>query len=137
MRPLLLLLLAGCTPSEGGPGATCMLERPALSDWHLKAEGTRFVDALGRTVFLRGVNVGGRSKFAPFAPFEFTDYGAALDSYMDRAASWGITAARVPFVWEAMEPQMGQYDEQFLARYDQLLDAAWKRGIYTVVDFHQ
>jgi endoglycosylceramidase len=28
-------------------------------------------------------------------------------------------------------------DEAFLARYDALLDAAWARGIRTVVDFHQ
>ena len=28
-------------------------------------------------------------------------------------------------------------DEAFLARYDALLDGAWARGMYTIVDFHQ
>jgi endoglycosylceramidase len=31
----------------------------------------------------------------------------------------------------------GQDDAAYLAEYDQILDAAWARGIYTVVDFHQ
>src|SRR5262249_20571269 len=35
------------------------------------------------------------------------------------------------------EPEEGMDDEAFLARYDALLDGAWARGMYTVVDFHQ
>ncbi len=88
---------------------------------------------------LRGVDAGGRSKFAPFAPFDFTAsaYDAALAAYLDRAASWGVDALRVPFVWAAVEPTKGSYDEAFLQRYDALLDAAWARGMFTIVDFHQ
>src|SRR3989442_8313461 len=74
---------------------TCAVAPPAPSDARLRTDGTRFRDALGRTVALRGVNAGGRSKFAPFAPFDFDpgspeSYAKALAQYMDRAASWGI-----------------------------------------------
>ncbi|MFS8070721.1 MAG: glycoside hydrolase family 5 protein, partial [Byssovorax sp.] len=88
---------------------------------------------------LRGVNAGGRSKLPPFAPFDFQGnaYDEALESYLDRAASWGINTLRVPFTWEAVEPAEGTDDEAFLKRYDALLDAAWKRGMFTIVDFHQ
>lgn len=90
-------------------------------------------------VFLRGVDAGGRSKFAPYVPFDYApgQYDAALASYMDRAASWGIDAMRVPFTWAALEPTQGQRDDDWLSRYQALLDAAWARGIWTVVDFHQ
>lgn len=119
----------------------CEIALPAPEDHRLVPDGTLLRDALGRIVFLRGVNAGGRSKFAPFVPFDFAGAEAgfqeALDRYLDRAASWGVSALRVPFVWAAVEPVPGMDDETFLARYDALLDAAWERRIWTIVDFHQ
>jgi endoglycosylceramidase len=44
---------------------------------------------------------------------------------------------RVPFTWAALEPQQGQRDAAWLSQYKQLVDAAWARGIWVVVDFHQ
>jgi endoglycosylceramidase len=110
-----------------------------LSDWHLHTDGTALRDTLGRVVFLRGVNAGERSKFAPYVPFDYADggYADALGAYIDRAASWGIDVMRVPFAWAALAPSQGTTDAEWLARYQQILDAAWARGIYTVVDFHQ
>lgn len=88
---------------------------------------------------LRGVNAGGRSKLPPFAPFDIpgNNYDDALRTYLDRAASWGINTLRVPFTWEAVEPTEGADDKAFLERYDAFLDAAWQRGMFTIVDFHQ
>jgi endoglycosylceramidase len=130
----------GCHSESGTPAArTCTIAPPSPPDWRLRADGTALRDGLGRVVFLRGVNAGGRSKFAPFVPFDYASgqYASALASYMDRAASWGIDAVRVPFTWAALEPVQGQHDEEWLGRYEQLLQAAWARGIWTVVDFHQ
>jgi endoglycosylceramidase len=113
---------------------------PAPPDWRLHVDGIVLRDSLGRAVLLRGVNAGGRSKFAPFAPFDFASdqYAAALGAYLDRAASWGIDAMRVPFTWEALEPtQAGARDADWLGRYQQLIDGAWARGIWTFLDFHQ
>ncbi|MEP7123164.1 MAG: cellulase family glycosylhydrolase [Byssovorax sp.] len=141
LAAVVLASLAGCSgdPPAAPQLTACSLTRPALSDFRLRAEGTQLRDALGRVVVLRGVNAGGRSKLPPFAPFDFADgaYDAALGAYLDRAASWGINTLRVPFTWEAVEPTEGADDEAFLKRYDALLDAAWKRGMFTVVDFHQ
>ena len=144
---LLALVLAassvGChssSPSaDAGPAGSCSIATQTLSDWRLHADGTLFRDSANRVVFLRGVDAGGRSKFAPYVPFDFPDggYPTSLAAYMDRAASWGINAMRVPFTWAALEPVRGEDDENWLSMYDQLLDAAWARGIYTVVDFHQ
>ena len=103
----------------------------------LRVDGTRLLDANGRVVTLRGVNAGGRAKFAPYVPFDFDDYDADLDAYLDRAQSWGIDVLRVPFTWAAMEPTQGADDEEWLGRYDALLDGAWERGMWTVVDNHQ
>jgi endoglycosylceramidase len=117
----------------------CTLSAPSPPDWRLAAEGTKLVDGLGRTVFLRGINAGGRSKFAPYVPFDFTSgqYAAALEKYMSHAQEWGIDVMRVPFTWAALEGTEGTYDEAWLGMYAQLLASAWAHGIHTVVDFHQ
>ena len=130
------------TPSDAGAGAAfraCTVTPPAPADWRLSASGTSFKDASGRVVSLRGVAAGGRSKFAPYVPFDFAagQYATALATYMDRAAAWGINVLRVPFTWAALEPTKGQDDAAWLSLYDQLLDAAWARGMYTIVEFHQ
>src|SRR4051812_47637321 len=99
---------------SGESARTCAIDPPGPPsvDWRLRTDGTRLVDSLGRTVVLRGVDAGGRSKFAPFAPFDYPDggYQSALDAYLDRAAAWGIDVLRVPFTWAAVEPQPGHDD---------------------------
>ena len=154
---LLAAALAGChssspptAPSDAADArdaadasagdTVCVITPPAPTDWRLVADGTNFRDDLGRIVLLRGVNAGGRSKFAPYVPFDYPDdagYATALDAYMDHAASWGIDVMRVPFTWAALEPTQGVDDPDWLSRYDQLLDAAWARKIWTILDFHQ
>lgn len=138
----LLGFLGGCgAPASPAPvdAPRCAISIPELGQWRLDTEGTRIRDVLGRTVLLRGVNAGGRSKLPPYVPFDFgaNDFDAALNRYLDRAAELGFSVLRVPFSWAAVEPVAGMDDEAFLARYDALLDAAWQRRMWTIVDFHQ
>ncbi|MCH9686818.1 MAG: cellulase family glycosylhydrolase [Deltaproteobacteria bacterium] len=103
----------------------------------------RLRDNEGREVVMRGLNTGGRSKFAPFLPFDVEDPGdlaqvrAEADVYFGRMAGWGLDTVRMPFSWEALEPRPGAYDPSYLARYEVLLDAAWERRLRVIVDFHQ
>ncbi|MBW2526675.1 MAG: cellulase family glycosylhydrolase [Deltaproteobacteria bacterium] len=137
-------LLVGCGDADETSSDYALPEAPrcaiaAPEPGALASEGSALVDQHGRVVTLRGVNAGGRSKFAPYSPFDYESgaFGAALAEYLDRAERWGFDVLRVPFSWEAVEPQQDSWDEEFLDRYDQLLDAAWDRGMWTIVDFHQ
>jgi endoglycosylceramidase len=115
-------------------------KRPSLATGRVHAEGTRLRDELGRQVILRGVNCGGRSKWAPYAPFDFGshhDSPRACAHYVDRVASWGVNFVRLPFSWEGVEPERGRMDQAYLARYFGLADKFWSRGIRVLVDFHQ
>ncbi len=134
---LLSLFAFGCEEVEEEP--VCDLTPPSRADWRLHTEGSRVVDVHGRTVVLRGVNAGGRAKFAPYLPFDYVDdhFEEALASYLDRTLAWGINTLRVPFSWAAVEPEPGVWGEEFLYRQGRLLDEAWARGLYTIVDFHQ
>jgi endoglycosylceramidase len=140
-RHLSLILVAmlsfvGCKQPEA-PAPECALTAPSSSQ--LSADGTRVIDEHGREITLRGVNAGGRSKMPPYVPFDYVEgaYEEALDVYLDRAQSWGLNILRVPFSWQAVEPVEGSVDEAFLQRYDALIDGAWERGMWVIVDFHQ
>jgi endoglycosylceramidase len=137
-----LAFASGCgAPSAPAPADAprCSIPLPELADWRLDTDGTLLRDSLGRIVTLRGVNAGGRSKLPPYVPFDFAanDLDAALARYLDRAQQLGFSALRVPFSWAAVEPMPGMDDETFLARYDALLQGAWQRRMWTIVDFHQ
>ncbi len=103
----------------------------------------RLRDAHGRDVVMRGINTGGRSKYAPFLPF-IIDEGApidrvraAADAFFARLGPWGLDAVRLPFSWEALEPTRGHIDARYLDRYRTLIDSAWALGLRVIVDFHQ
>jgi len=129
----------GPDASDGAPSVACTLTPPTPPSSRLVTDGELLKDALGRTVFLRGVDAGGRSKFAPYVPFDFADGGfsPALEAYMSHAESWGIDAMRVPFTWAALEPTEGTNDTAWMAMYEQIVASAWSHGIWSVVDFHQ
>lgn len=126
----------------GSSATACTIALPQPPDWRLHTDGMALKDGLGRVVTLRGVDGGGRSKFAPYMPFDYdassaSDFDAKLAAYIQRAASWGIDSMRVPFTWAALEPTQGSYDSDWIGRYQKLLAAAWSAGIWTIVDFHQ
>ena len=128
---MVALALLACTRGELRRAELC--EIPPLPMGPLHTEGTDLVDEDGRVVLLRGINAGGRSKFAPYHPYPDSD----LDTYLDRAEGWGFDVLRVPFSWAAMETAPGVWDEERMARYDALLDGAAERNMWTIVDFHQ
>jgi endoglycosylceramidase len=128
------------------------LRRQQPSTLRLTIDGTRLVDALGRAVMLRGINAGGRSKLPPWAPFPFAEaetpaskgpssnapsFEEAAARYLDRFVAWGLGCVRLPFSWEALEPERGRYDDAYLERYLTLARAAGARGLRVIVDFHQ
>jgi len=116
-----------------------------LEDARLEVDGEsgRLRDARGRDVVLRGINTGGRSKWSPFLPFSVSDspdleeIDRRARAYFGRVAEWGLDTVRLPFSWEALEPERGEYDEGYRRRYATLVDAAWQRDLRVVVDFHQ
>lgn len=136
---------AGSTGSAGFPGACeSPIEAVPLTSARLAVDAAgRLRDEHGRDVLLRGVNTGGRSKWAPFVPFpiapeaELAEARAAAQVFFARLPAWGVNVVRMPFSWEGLEPTPGQYDARYLDRYAAMIDAAWSQGVRVIVDFHQ
>jgi len=120
----------------------------------VKTQGDLFVDADGRQVMLRGVNLGGDCK-VPWPqggtnfPSDFSDHADVsfvgrpfpieeADEHLGRLARWGFNCLRLLTTWEAVEHAgPGRYDEAYLDYFTQVCRKAGEHGIYLFVDFHQ
>ncbi|MCX7706990.1 MAG: cellulase family glycosylhydrolase [Anaerolineae bacterium] len=117
--------------------------------------GSRFRDERGRTLILRGVNLGGSSK-VPSRPdgathrregfFEHRDVSfvgrpfplAEADEHFGRLAAWGFTFLRFLVTWEAIEHAgPGVYDEAYLDYVRAVVKKAAGYGIDLFIDPHQ
>jgi hypothetical protein len=120
----------------------------------LHVSGDRFVDARGREVMLRGVNLGGDSKTpwpdgGTHLPTDFTDHRtvsfigrpfplAEADKHFSRLRRWGFNCLRLLTTWEAIEHAgPGQYDVDYLDYYAEVARLAGEYGFYVIVDCHQ
>lgn len=117
--------------------------------------GPHFQDEYGRTLMLRGVNLGGSSK-VPSRPdgathrregfFEHRDVSfvgrpfplAEADEHFGRLAAWGFTFLRLLVTWEAIEHAgPGLYDEAYLDYMHAVVKKAAEHGIDLFIDPHQ
>ncbi len=114
--------------------------RPPLRLPDLHAEpnadtGGRIVDAEGREVLLRGVNVNALVEYWPYGDlptvFPFTEADA------DHLAAIGWNAVRLLLSWSRVETAPGVYDDAYLAQARAAVRVLAERGIYTILDLHQ
>lgn len=111
-------------------------------------DGMYIKDRSGRTVILRGCNLGGDSKI-PVSdaglqhPREVSFVGrpfaeADADLHFSRIASWGFTVIRFVITWEAVEHAgPGIYDEEYLSYLRVILKKAEEHGLSVIIDPHQ
>ena len=113
------LAVLACTP-RGDPGDSAEpAPVPAL------------LDAEGRVLLHRGMNVSGDAKYTADSLPELSD--ASLRTLLDA----GITFARVLTFWDAIEPEEGVYDQAYLDGLDALLARFDAAGVQVMLDMHQ
>ena len=108
----------------------------------MKRAGSRIIDDKGRTLILRGVNLGGSSKIpvdgdtVSFVGRPFPEEEA--EQHFERLKNWGFTFIRLIITWEALEHSgPGIYDESYLAYLRKILLIAEKIGLSVYMDPHQ
>jgi endoglycosylceramidase len=119
--------LAAC----GAPGAP-IDEAPV----HPAAHG-RLVDAAGRTVLLRGVNVRAAELFDMFhgrGPLPAFDAEADCRVIGE---GFGLDQVRLAINWSLLEPARGQLDSTYVDRLLAVAAACDRHGVATIVDLHQ
>jgi len=98
---------------------------PARAGIH--ADGKQFKNDEGAHVVFRGFAI--HAKLPPFRPVKEA-------SDLDILQEVGANLVRLHFNWEAAEPQEGRYDQSYLDYYNQVIEWAWARGLYVIIDFH-
>lgn len=108
---------------------------PALHAEPDPVNGGRIVDAEGREVLLRGVNVNALAEYWAYGSlpttFPFTEGDA------DLIAGIGWNTVRLLLSWSRVEPQPGVYDDIYIDQVRAVVDALAARGIYSIIDLHQ
>jgi len=121
----------------------------------MKIDGSAIKDEYGRTLMLRGVNLGGSSK-VPFRPdgatyrkqkfYEHKNVSFVgrpfplneADEHFARLKSWGLTFLRFLVTWEAIEHAgPGVYDLAYLDYIKAILEKAARYDINVFIDPHQ
>ena len=127
----LLALVAGCNPPVDYEVCPLVNYGPATQTTApLHTDGHFFRDNSGRAVLLRGVNATGDAKIPPFET-------VTSPLLLDPLPGWGINTVRLLFTWEAFEPTRCDYNNDYLAYYEQAVAWAAERNLYVIVDFHQ
>jgi hypothetical protein len=118
-------------------------------------DGNYFKDDFGRTLTLRGVNLGGSTK-VPYSPngathlkeefFEYRNVSFVgrpfpiqeADEHFTRLKAWGLTFIRFLVTWEAIEHNgPGLYDRDYLEYIQTVVKKAAEYGIQMFIDPHQ
>jgi endoglycosylceramidase len=89
-------------------------------------------DKDGRLLIFHGINVISAAKSDPLRVG-----GTTKDDFVHIADEWGFNAVRLLIFWDGIEPQPGQYDQEYLARVRQRLDWCEEAGLYVILDMHQ
>ncbi len=117
--PVLAILVACASHRADAPAKT----------W--RVEGGAILDASGRQLVLRGVNLAGSHKTPPHTDaFIQADYARLHDEL-------GFTVLRYLVTWAAIEPEKGVYDDAYLDAVGQRMEWAKAAGLLVVVDMHQ
>jgi endoglycosylceramidase len=125
-----ILLLVALTGAVGCGGEdTAAADPPGPDGWHVARGFLRAPD--GRAAILRGVNLAGSHKSAPYFGFHQAEDFARVRQ------DWGMGAIRFLILWAAIEPQEGQYDDSYLDEVQKRLDWAEDAGLKVVLDMHQ
>lgn len=120
----------------------------------MQIDGPWFKDEHGRTLILRGVNLGGSSKvpypngatyiregFYNHRDVSFVGRPFPLeeaDEHFSRLRAWGFTFLRFLITWEAVEHAgPGLYDQEYLDYLYEVVRKAGEHGIDLFVDPHQ
>jgi endoglycosylceramidase len=102
---------------------------PGTPTWQVRKGALIAPD--GRAAVLRGMNVSGSQKNAPYL-----DDKQEAD-YLRIRREWGMNGIRFVMTWSAVEPEEGRYDDAYLDRVLGRMRWAEDAGLAVVLDMHQ
>jgi endoglycosylceramidase len=137
---VVVCFVAGCTALPAPPPRVADASgwTPRLAPLHAEPDpvrGGRIVDAQGREVLLRGVNVNAFVEYWRYGSFPTTFPFTEADATAIARIGWN--AVRLLVSWSRVEPAPGRYDDTYLDETADAVHRLARHGVYSVIDFHQ
>lgn len=126
-----VVMVAGLGSPLAARGADTADDSALATTPTLHHAGRWLVEDSGRVVVLHGTNM--INKLPPYYPqalgFDDEDLRFLADN--------GVNSVRLGFIWKALEPRPGVYDDAYLDRVLELVGRVERFGMVPVLDFHQ
>lgn len=123
INPTWLAAFTACVMSITTLGAYCAMDNITVRDG-------RFIDSDGRQVLLHGMSVISKSRATGYISWQ-------QPADFARMRQWGMNCIRLGMTWDAIEPEPGKYNEEFLKKLDERIQWAKDNDIYVFLDMHQ
>src|SRR5262245_45341089 len=136
---LVTAVVIGCTDTKTQRGSSAS-EAPVatkLAPLHAaRGPNAAIFDDAGREVRLRGVNVNSLGDYYQADP-ALPPVVPVTDADWADMAKQGFNVVRLLVSWSSLEPTRGEFDDAYIERVHDAVDAAAAHGMYSVVDMHQ
>lgn len=109
--------------------ASCQTGQPEKTGF-LSTNGTNFVDNKGRTVILNGLN---HVTKVPEKNFLYDGDQKLFGQFKE----WGFNCIRYGIYWDALEPEPGKINEEYLKEIDKRVKWAEENNVWLILDMHQ
>lgn len=102
----------------------------------ITTDSGKFIDSAGRQRIFNGMNLCDKGDFSNGS--EKRVYSLSFNEELIKTlAADGFNIIRLGLTWDAVEPQPGKYDEEYLSKVRKVCDLCAKYGIYFFLDMHQ
>lgn len=100
------------------------------------ADEKRLIDSFGRERIFNGLNVCDKGVYNEQT--KRRDYGTLWhEGLAEELKANGFNLIRLGLIWDAIEPQKGQYNKEYIDFICSILDECEKAGIFVYLDMHQ
>lgn len=100
----------------------------------IKTENMKFTDIHGRERIFSGMNVVDKSHYTP--GLKEHCYSKDL-CWVDEFQKKGFNIIRLGMTWDAVEPQKGKFNDDYLKSVEKIMDYCHQKGLYVYLDMHQ
>lgn len=102
----------------------------------IRTEGKVLLDEYGRERIFNGINVCDKGCYDAETGKRNFEY-EWTDGRIEKFVKNGMNLIRLGITWEAVEPEKGKYNEEYLDAIEKILDKCAQAGIYAYIDMHQ
>jgi len=96
----------------------------------VRVEGQKFLDPDGRQILFSGINFISKNPQEDYMPPQG-------EETFRQFKNWGFNCIRLGIIWDGLEPEPGQYNEDYLKEIDKRIKWAADNDIYVYLDMHQ